>query len=133
MNALVLCAGEGTRDAARALLPKVPATRIVHADPATLPAAAREAAAHGLDTVVVVGRFAELADAAGGEPVLDEIAAALDAPPPAEWATSGALGRCGREVCRRVADTLDIAAVQIVLVDATGRMTGMFGRTAPSR
>jgi hypothetical protein len=132
MNALVLCAGDGARDAARALLPRVPAARIVRADPATLPAAAREAAAHGLDTVVV-GRFAELADAAGGAPVLAEIAAALDAPPPAEWEAAGALGRCGRELCRRVADTLDVAAAQVVLVDATGRMAGMFGRTAPAR
>ncbi|WP_019630246.1 hypothetical protein [Actinomadura atramentaria] len=140
----VLCVGEGAGDAARAMLPRLSAARFADVGAAALAAAVRDAAA-GAAQVVVIGGFAELADAAGPAggsraAVLADVAAAMDAPVPgpgedarALWAAAGVLGVCGRELCRRVVDRLDAAvAVQVVLVDAAGRMTGMVGRSAPA-
>ncbi|WP_018658515.1 hypothetical protein [Actinomadura flavalba] len=140
-SSLVLCAGDGTPAAARAMLPRLPEVCFVHAGPADLAPAARAAAAHGLRQFVVVGRFAELAEAAGGDAALADITAAMggDAAGTADyyafWEETGLLGTCGRELCRRVTDGLDApVAAQVVLVGgADGRMVGMYGRLAPAR
>lgn len=147
--------GDGARDAARRMLPKLP-------DACFVPIAAervREAVKAGLAQVVMVARLEEqtafLGAAAG---LLESITLDMDCGPAlagrvAEatsgqdvyelWDAAGRLGPCGRELCRRTAGGLERlaaeaegsaaspVAAQVVLLDATGeRMVGMYGRMA---
>ncbi|MFF5260439.1 hypothetical protein ACFY4C_15955 [Actinomadura viridis] len=131
--------------------------------------ALREAVAHGLGQLILLGTADDLAPyagpgadgagaggGAGGGGPLAEITTDMGGPPAlaAEvgaagsvrrvcelWEDAGLLGRCGRELCRRVAGGLERAAaeaagtgrspvaVQVVLLDSGGdRMVGMYGR-----
>jgi cobalt-precorrin-5B (C1)-methyltransferase len=169
---LVLCTGGRTERGAMKLLPRLPEVCFVEVGDFT-GAALRRAVGHGLTQVVFVGMVGKLTKLAsgvlmthytrsrvdtrlladitaemGGTPELvDEVAAANTARHAYElWESSGLLGRCGRELCRRVAGVLERfateesgarespIAAQVVLVDFTGeRMVGMYGRLARSR
>jgi hypothetical protein len=110
--------------------------------------AVRQAADQGLDKVVLIAtadRFpggtvlAEVtADMGGTSALAARVAAAGSAERAcALWRDAGILGPCGRELCRRVADSLEAVAAsagspiaaQVVLMDDGGeRMIGMYGR-----
>ncbi|WP_433473604.1 hypothetical protein ACQPZP_33015 [Spirillospora sp. CA-142024] len=147
--------GEGVRETARRMLPKVPDECFVPIGPERLRAAVKD----GLAQVVMVAGMAEQAAFLGGAAgLLESITLDMDCGPAlagrvAEaprvldvyelWQGAGKLGPCGRELCRRAAVELerlaaDMAgmssspvAAQVVLVDAAGeRMVGMYGRMA---
>ena len=142
------------------LLPQLPEVCFVEAGDFT-GAALRRAVEGGLTQVVLVGMAGKLTELASGVPMthdtrsrvgtelLGEITSAMGGPPDLAsrvtaantarhayelWETSGMLGRCGRELCRRVAGVLEeftgsALAAQVVLVDFTGRqMIAMYGR-----
>ncbi|WP_021597547.1 hypothetical protein [Actinomadura welshii] len=147
--------GEGAREAARRMLPKVPDERFVPIEPERL----REAVKEGLVQVIMVARMEEQAAFLGGASgLLESITLDMDcgtamagkvAEAPAVrdvydlWDAAGKLGPCGRELCRRTAGELERraagmagdsdvqVAAQVVLLDATGEsMVGMYGRMA---
>lgn len=166
---LVLHTGAPAEKVARAMLPGSPAACFVEAGDETGPAV-RRAAEHGISQVVFVGMIDAMAGLAAGIPavaaddarppdgLLREITAEMggSAEVVAEvaradaawrvyelWESAGVLGRCGRELCRRVAGVLEEhargpagapsegIAAQVVLVDRSGRrMIGMYGRLA---
>jgi cobalt-precorrin-5B (C1)-methyltransferase len=147
--------GEGVREAARRMLPKLPDERFVPIEQERL----REAVKEGLVQVIMVARMGEQAAFLGGAAgLLESITLDMDCGPvlaekvaqaPAVrdvydlWEATGKLGPCGRELCRRTAGelerrTADMAgssdaqvAAQVVLLDAMGEnMVGMYGRMA---
>ncbi|MFG2090458.1 MULTISPECIES: hypothetical protein [unclassified Spirillospora] len=146
--------GDGVRDTARRMLPKLPDACFVPAGTDGL----RTAVKDGLAQVVLVAGIGEqvalLDDAAvlesitvdmdGGAALAAEVAGAPAARHAYElWEAAGMLGPFGRELCRRTAGELERlaaeaagsatspVAAQVVLVDAAGeRMVGMFGRMA---
>ncbi|GAA2438732.1 hypothetical protein GCM10010191_62450 [Actinomadura vinacea] len=149
--------GEGLAGhVAARMLPRLPEVCFVQADAAGgVREAALEAAGHALDRLVLLATVEDLAalDPAdglggitadmGGTPALAaDVAAAGSARRAYElWEGAGLLGQCGRELCRRVADGLELAAAastgadrspiaaQVVLMDPGGeRMVGMYGR-----
>ncbi|NDU77421.1 hypothetical protein GWI34_33100 [Actinomadura sp. DSM 109109] len=156
-NTLVMY-GDGARDAARRMLPKLP-------DACFVPFAGerlREAVRGGLAQVVMVARIREQAAFLGGAAgLLESITLDMDGgvalagrvarAPAVEdvyelWDAAGRLGPCGRELCRRTAAGLERlaaevagsagspVAAQVVLLDAAGeRMVGMYGRMARPR
>jgi hypothetical protein len=143
---LVLHDTARTAEAAARVLPS---TRVVETGGRT-DVAVRAAAAHGVARLVVVGTVEELAallpgerpaalagitlDMGGTPALVAEVASTGRARE--LWEAAGTLGPCGRELCRRAADTLEVSvaaapAVQVVLVDAdTRRMIGLYGRLA---
>lgn len=178
---LVLFSGGRTGRGARAMLPKLPEECFVEVGDRA-GTALRRAAGTGLTQVVFVGMLAELAelgaanpyarsrepaellgeitlDMGGGPELAARVAGAGAARRPYElWESAGVLGRCGRELCRRVAGVLEDhataearpdgpegpgprrwagtagPAAQVVLVDFTGeRMVGMYGRLGGGR
>jgi cobalt-precorrin-5B (C1)-methyltransferase len=157
---LVLCTGGGTEKGAMRLLPQLPDVCFVEAGDFT-GAALRRAVENGLTQVVFVGMAGKLTKLASGAlmthytrsradtALLGEITLAMggDADLVARvvaantarhayelWEAGGLLGRCGRELCRRVAGVLEECteskiAAQVVLVDRTGqKMIAMYGR-----
>jgi cobalt-precorrin-5B (C1)-methyltransferase len=157
---LVLCTGGRTEKGAMRLLPQLPDVCFVEVGDFT-GAALRRAVEHGLTQVVFVGMagkltklasgvlmthytrsrvdtelLAEITTAMGGsEELAGQVAAANTARHAYElWEADGMLGRCGRELCRRVANVLEEfteskVAAQVVLVDFTGqKMIAMYGR-----
>ncbi|MGP4024233.1 hypothetical protein [Actinomadura sp. 3N407] len=146
--------GDGVRDAARRMLPKLPDACFVPAGSGEL----RTAVKDGIAQVVLVAGMEEqlalLDDTGvlesitfymdGGAALTAEVAGAPTARHAYElWEAAGKLGPCGRELCRRTAGELERlaaetagsavspVAAQVVLVDAAGeRMVGMFGRMA---
>lgn len=149
--------GEGARDAARGMLPKLP-------DDCFVPAGAvREAVGTAVkdgtaQIVLVAGMDEQVAVLGGAAGLLESITLDMDcgvalagevsrvATPQdayALWEAAGRLGPCGRELCRRTAGELERLAAeaagaphsplaaQVVLLDAAGeRMVGMYGRMA---
>ncbi|MBA9004068.1 cobalt-precorrin-5B (C(1))-methyltransferase [Thermomonospora cellulosilytica] len=165
-DTLVLCTGGRTEKGAMKMLPRLPEVCFVEVGDFT-GAALRRAVQHGLRQVVFVGMvgkltklaagvlmthytrsrvstdlLAEITTEMGGSAELAaEVAAANTARHAYElWEDAGLLGRCGRELCRRVAGVLERfaaeeaggeLAVQVVMVDFTGeRMVSMYGRLA---
>ncbi len=152
---LVLCGG--TRQGARAMMPKLPEACFVEVGDFT-GAALRRAVEHGLTQVVFVGMTDKLARLASGvlgsRPDLgllatltgavggtDELAASVAAAGTVRrvyelWEADGLLGRAGRELCRQVAGAMEQfagsgVAAQVVLLDQAGqRMIAMYGRLA---
>lgn len=146
--------GDGVRDTARRMLPKLPDACFVPAGAGELRAAVKE----GIAQVVLVAGMDEQLALLGDDGVLESITFYMDAgaaltaevaaAPTARhvyelWEAAGKLGPCGRELCRRTAGELERlaaeaagsaaspVAAQVVLVDAAGeRMVGMFGRMA---
>ncbi|GAA0562429.1 hypothetical protein [Actinomadura livida] len=146
--------GDGVRDAARRMLPKLPDACFVPAGTEALRAAVKDGLAQ---VVLVAGMDGQVAfldgagvlesitlDMDGGAALAAEVAAAPTARDAyALWEAAGRLGPCGRELCRRTAGELERlaaeaagsaaspVAAQVVLVDAAGeRMVGMYGRMA---
>ncbi|MGH3375397.1 MAG: cobalt-precorrin-5B (C(1))-methyltransferase [Actinoallomurus sp.] len=157
---LVLCTGGRTEKGAMRLLPQLPGVCFVEVGDFT-GAALRRAVEHGIRQVVFVGMAGKLTRLASGvlmthytrstvdtellaeitremggsEELTGQVAAADTARHAYElWEAEGLLGRCGRELCRRVAGVLEEftesgVAAQVVLVDFTGeRMIAMYGR-----
>ncbi|TDE31082.1 hypothetical protein [Actinomadura sp. 6K520] len=146
--------GDGVRDAARRMLPKLPDACFVPAGAEAL----RAAVEGGLAQVVLVAGIDEQTALLGDSAVLASITLSMGGGPAltAEvagaptarhaygmWEAAGRLGPCGRELCRRTAGELERlaaeaagsaaspVAAQVVLVDAAGeRMVGMYGRMA---
>ncbi|MEO3824591.1 hypothetical protein [Actinomadura sp. B10D3] len=147
--------GEGVREAARRMLPKLPDERFVPIEGERL----REVVKEGIVQIIMVARMEEQAAFLGGASgLLESITLDMDcgtamagkvAEAPAVrdvydlWEHAGKLGPCGRELCRRTAGELerraaDMAgapdvqvAAQVVLLDAKGEsMVGMYGRMA---
>ncbi|MFI0355064.1 hypothetical protein [Actinomadura sp. 9N407] len=139
----VLHGGGPLGRAAPKMLPKLPAACFVQAT--DLKDAVRQAAEDGviqlilfataesLDQADVQAPLAEITTDMGGSPLraaeTGSIRAAYE-----QWDEAGLLGKCGRELCRRVADDLERTAgaafaAQVVLLDpAAERMIGMYGR-----
>ncbi|WP_119727592.1 cobalt-precorrin-5B (C(1))-methyltransferase [Thermomonospora amylolytica] len=165
-DTLVLCTGGRTEKGAMKMLPRLPEVCFVEVGDFT-GAALRRAVQHGLRQVVFVGMVGKLtklaagvlmthytrsrvstdllaeitAEMGGSAELAAEVAAANTARHAYElWEDAGLLGRCGRELCRRVAGVLERfaaeeaggeLAVQVVMVDFTGeRMVSMYGRLA---
>jgi cobalt-precorrin-5B (C1)-methyltransferase len=177
-HTLVLYAGARTRAGAMDLLPKLPNVCFVAAGD-FVDDAVRHAVEHRLTQAIVVGTAGGLATVATGaarvQAVPDLLAAiTTDIGGSADlvrriaatgttrhacalWEPAALLGRAGRELCRRVAGTIEAyaavpdatnpgssaprdtlgapaagaLATQVVLVDATGRrMVAMYGRLA---
>ncbi|MFB4318487.1 hypothetical protein [Actinomadura sp. 21ATH] len=156
----VLYSGEPLRRAAARMLPKLAEDRFVQA--VDIGEAARRAAADGIGQLILIAEpnsldraeldlpLAEITTEMGGTDRLAaqvtegatvraayetwHAAAALHEVRPDSPYPRDLVGRCGRELCRRVAGVLeDIAggavAVQVVLLaPAAGRMVGMYGR-----
>jgi hypothetical protein len=147
--------GDGVREAARRMLPKLPDECFVPIGPERL----REAVKDGTAQVIMVaGMDEQTAFLGGAAGLLESITLDMDcgaalagqvalAPAVRDvyelWEAAGRLGPCGRELCRRTAGELerqaaDMAgtaagqvAAQVVLLDSTGeRMVGMYGRMA---
>ncbi|TDC86596.1 hypothetical protein [Actinomadura sp. 7K507] len=146
--------GDGVRDAARGMLPKLPDACFVPSGTGKL----REAVKDGIAQVVLVAGMDEQVAFLGGHGILEPITLDMDggaalaaevaaASTPRDayelWEAAGRLGPCGRELCRRTAGELERlaaeaagaatspVAAQVVLVDAAGeRMVGMYGRMA---
>lgn len=153
---LVLCSEGVAGQAARRMMPRLPEACFVPPGDRAV-AEVRRAADQGVKQVILMGLvdelaavlpdvFGEITTAMGGSAELAARAAAGDPGQAYElWESAGLLGTCGRELCRRVADTLEHGggdaplgepargpvAVQVVLLDTTGqRMIGMYGRLA---
>lgn len=151
--------GEGAREAARRMLPKLPDACFVAAGAAPVRETVGAAVKDGLAQIVLVAGMAEqtavLGGAAGllesitldtdcGVALAGEVSRAATAEDAyALWEAAGRLGPCGRELCRRTAGELERLAAetagapdsplaaQVVLLDAAGeRMIGMYGRMA---
>jgi hypothetical protein len=130
-HTLVLCTGPGTRTGAMRLLPKLPEVCFVEAGDFT-GVALRRAVEHGVTQVVCVGAAGGLTGLADGvtdrpDPAAvpgllaaittdiggpDDLAGEVaEAGTPrhayALWESAGLLGRAGRELCRRVAGSLE--------------------------
>lgn len=129
--------GDGAREAARRMLPKLP-------DACFAPIAAerlREAAGDGLAQVVMVARMQEQAAFLGGAAgLLESITLDMDCGPDLAgrvaraaavqdvyelWDAAGKLGPCGRELCRRTAGGLERLAA-----GADGATAGADGAAA---
>jgi hypothetical protein len=149
--------GEGAREAARRMLPKLPDACFVPAG--AVREAAGKAVKDGVAQLVLVAGMAEQVAVLGGAAgLLESITLDMDLgvglagevsraatfqEVRALWEAAGRLGPCGRELCRRAAGELERlaaeaagaprspVAVQVVLVDPEDdRVIGMYGRTA---
>ncbi len=130
-HTLVLCTGPGTRTGAMRLLPKLPEVCFVEAGDFT-GVALRRAVEHGVTQVVCVGAAGGLTcladgvtdrpdpaavpgllaaittDIGGPDDLAGEVAeAGTPRHAYALWESAGLLGRAGRELCRRVAGSLE--------------------------
>ncbi|MEW2354523.1 hypothetical protein [Spirillospora sp. NPDC029432] len=156
----VLYRGEPLRRAAVKMMPKLAEDRFVQA--VDIEEAAREAAADGIGQLILFAEPGTLDDAGLDLPLAEittemggtgdlaaevteggtvraaygtwHAAATLHEVRPDSPYPRDLVGRCGRELCRRVADRLEeiaggAVAVQVVLLaPAAGRMVGMYGR-----
>lgn len=142
---LVLGSGRG----ATRLLPKLPSVCFVESGDFT-GAAIRQAVEHGLTQVVLAGKIGRMADVLTARTgrtaalLTDITQAVTDEPAQVTgvrhayhlWESTGRLGPCGRELCRRTAELLEgfgdgRIAAQVVLLDPTAqKMIAMYGRLA---
>ncbi|NKZ03679.1 hypothetical protein [Actinomadura latina] len=155
MDRTLVLYGEGAREAARRMLPKVPDASFVPAG--TVREAVVKAVKDGLAQIVLVAGMEEQTVVLGGAAgLLESITLDMDCgvglagevsraatvqDARALWEAAGKLGPCGRELCRRTAGELERLAAetagapqspiaaQVVLLDTPGdRMIGMYGR-----
>jgi hypothetical protein len=149
--------GEGAREAARRMLPRLPDACFVPAGAVrdTVGTAVKDGLAQ---IVLVAGMDEQVAVLGGAAGLLESITLDMDCGVAlagevsraatvrdacALWEAAGKLGPCGRELCRRTAGELERlaaeaaaapnspVAAQVVLLDPAGdRMVGMYGRMA---